>query len=219
MSYLKNIDEIIQDFIDLDQKLQSVEKEINNYNLYKYNHSKIHLSLTRGLNFKDEKNKKIYKIMGNHHFKKKYSAIILASKFLELNFFLPFKIEYNGKNLSIISQELIDIKSKKEIESFIQQEEIKSKVKLENDLIKNNLYYLIQKDYPKEYYKIIELIEFLHTYDIDVHNVGFLNNKIKCYDLESFIDLSIEDIVLFLKKHNCLNKLEKYPEIFYLIQG
>lgn len=198
-------------YINLDKQLQNWEKDINYYNPSNLSQSKVHVSLIKGHIFIDTDNKKIYKVIGNRLFKKKYGAMLLATKFLDIHFFLPFEIIYNGKNFSIISQELVELKSKNEI---IKNNNTISKKHI---LIKDNLEYNIEQDYPLEYNKILDLINFLKVADIAVHNVGFLSNKIKCYDLEPFANISVQDLISFLKKYQCYEKILLFPEVFYLI--
>lgn len=217
---MKEKENFINYYINLDKKIIEIRESLD---IFKQSSnlasSQIHVSLIKGNQFIDEKNKKIYKVIGNRLFKKKYGALILAKNFLELNFFLPFEVVYHGENFSIISQELVELKTKLEIKNL--------SIKTNNfSLIQNNLEPLIQddlqsliyKDYFLEYEKILSLIKFLNVLDIAAHNIGFnKEGKIVCFDLEPFKDPTIDELKYFLIQNNCYDKISEYPEIFYLI--
>jgi hypothetical protein len=126
------------------------------------------------------------------------------------SFILDYKTEYKGENLVIISQEKImifnhsrqikEILQKNNI-NFTEEIELKSNIKMSNDIVLYLKFLLDNKDFNI----FIDIIEFLKIKDfLNIANFGVnKENKILWIDLENFnYEMNYYDLQLFLKKHN-----------------
>lgn len=223
---------LLENFIKYDKQLTEICDFFNDENIQQLeenNKNRMVLSTNLLRGFKKisvfEYENKIYKVLPLESYKELEAIYKLVEIFNLSSFILNHEIEYNGKNIVIISQEKIEIfKSSNRIDEFLEDNNINyvNNLKIKSKLLNNINIYLKNFLKEEEYENFLKLIDFLKVYDLNTpSNFGKKNNKIFCVDLENHNqNIGFYDLKVFLEENNknFIEIVNEYPELFYLIK-